>query len=45
MSSEEAAVRLVSSQLDKFWAPRGGDPVIGRLRNPAVIETLTSARA
>jgi glutamate synthase domain-containing protein 1 len=33
MSSEEAAIRLVSPQLDKFWSLRGGDPVVGRLRN------------
>jgi glutamate synthase domain-containing protein 1 len=33
MSSEEAAIRLVSPQLDKFWAPRGGEPVVGKLRN------------
>ncbi|MCW4023551.1 MAG: glutamine amidotransferase family protein [Candidatus Bathyarchaeota archaeon] len=32
MSSEEAAIRLVSPQLDKFWTPRGGEPVIGRLK-------------
>ena len=40
MSSEESAMRLVSPILDTFWAPRGGEPVIGRLRNPAAIETL-----
>jgi glutamate synthase domain-containing protein 1 len=33
ISSEEAAMRLVSPQLDKFWAPRGGEPVICRLKN------------
>ena len=33
MSSEEAAIRLVSPTLDKFWYPRGGEPVIGKLRN------------
>jgi glutamate synthase domain-containing protein 1 len=33
MSSEEAAIRLVSPQLDKFWSLRGGEPVVGRLRN------------
>lgn len=31
LSSEEAAIRLVSPQLDKLWAPRGGEPVIGRV--------------
>jgi len=34
LSSEEAAVRLVSPKLDKFWSPRGGEPVIGKLKNP-----------
>ena len=33
LSSEESAMRLVSSQLDKFWAPRGGEPVVCRLKN------------
>lgn len=32
LSSEEAPMRLVSPQLDKFWAPRGGEPVICRLK-------------
>ena len=31
LSSEEAAIRLVSPKLDKLWAPRGGEPVIGRV--------------
>ncbi len=31
LSSEESAVRLVSPVLDKCWAPRGGEPVVGRL--------------
>ncbi len=33
LSSEEAAMRLVSPNLDKFWTPRGGEPVICRLKN------------
>jgi glutamate synthase domain-containing protein 1 len=33
LSSEEAAMRLVSPDLDKFWTPRGGEPVICRLKN------------
>ena len=33
LSSEEAAMRLVSPKLDSFWCPRGGEPVIGRLKN------------
>ncbi len=33
LSSEEAAIRLVSPNLDNFWTPRGGEPVICRLKN------------
>jgi glutamate synthase domain-containing protein 1 len=33
LSSEESAMRLVSPQLDKFWCPRGGEPVVARLYN------------
>jgi glutamate synthase domain-containing protein 1 len=33
LSSEESAMRLISPKLDKFWAPRGGEPVICRLKN------------
>ncbi len=33
LSSEESAMRLVSPKLDKFWAPRGGEPVVCRLKN------------
>jgi glutamate synthase domain-containing protein 1 len=32
LSSEEASIRLVSPILDKVWSPRGGEPVIGKLR-------------
>ncbi len=32
LSSEEAAIRLVSPTLCKVWSPRGGEPVIGRLK-------------
>lgn len=31
ISSEEASIRLVSKDLDTVWAPRAGEPVIGRL--------------
>jgi len=41
LSSEEAAMRLVSPSLDKFWTPRGGEPVIGKLKNnPKTVEVL-----
>jgi glutamate synthase domain-containing protein 1 len=33
LSSEESAMRLVSPNLEKFWCPRGGEPVMARLRN------------
>lgn len=31
LSSEEAAVRLISPELDRVWTPVGGEPVVGRL--------------
>lgn len=40
MSSEEAAIRLVSPTLDKFWFPRGGEPVVGKLRSRKTVEVL-----
>jgi glutamate synthase domain-containing protein 1 len=42
LSSEESAMRLVSPHLDTFWAPRGGEPAIGRLKNikPKIVEVL-----
>ena len=33
ISSEEAAIRLVSPELDKAWIPVGGQPVITRLKD------------
>jgi glutamate synthase domain-containing protein 1 len=42
LSSEEAAMRLVSPVLDKYWNPRGGEPVIGRVGSRRVIEVLAS---
>jgi glutamate synthase domain-containing protein 1 len=42
LSSEEAAVRLVSPVLDKYWNPRGGEPVIGRVGGRKVVEVLAS---
>jgi glutamate synthase domain-containing protein 1 len=32
LSSEESAIRLISPELDRAWIPRGGEPIIGRLR-------------
>jgi glutamate synthase domain-containing protein 1 len=33
LSSEEAAIRCVSKELDKVWSPLGGEPVVGRLKD------------
>jgi len=41
LSSEEAAIRLVSPMLDRAWNPGGGEPVVGRLGSRKVIATLT----
>ena len=40
LSSEEAAIRLVSPVLDKVWSPRGGEPVVGRLETRSVMGIL-----
>jgi glutamate synthase domain-containing protein 1 len=45
LSSEEAAMRLVSPTLDKFWSPRGGEPVVGKLRNKPKAEILANMEA
>jgi glutamate synthase domain-containing protein 1 len=42
LSSEEAAMRLVSPGLDKYWNPRGGEPVIGRVGSRKIMEVLAS---
>lgn len=34
-SSEEAAIRAIEPDLDRIWAPRGGEPVIVRLNREA----------
>jgi glutamate synthase domain-containing protein 1 len=36
LSSEEAALRLISPQLDQVWTPNGGEPVIGELKSAKV---------
>ena len=28
IASEEAAIRVIQPQLDKIWAPKGGEPVV-----------------
>jgi glutamate synthase domain-containing protein 1 len=42
LSSEEAAIRFVSPVLDKYWNPRGGEPVIGRVGGRKSIEISAS---
>jgi glutamate synthase domain-containing protein 1 len=42
LSSEESAMRLVSPVLDKYWNPRGGEPVIGRLGSRKAVEVLAT---
>ena len=32
MASEECAIRIIAPELDKVWAPQGGEPVIVTLR-------------
>jgi glutamate synthase domain-containing protein 1 len=45
LSSEECAMRLVSPTLDRFWYPRGGEPVVGKLRNQKAVEVLNVVEA
>jgi glutamate synthase domain-containing protein 1 len=42
LSSEEAAMRLVSPMLDRFWYLRGGEPVVGKLSKRQTVEVLAS---
>jgi glutamate synthase domain-containing protein 1 len=42
LSSEEAAMRLVSPTLDRFWYLRGGEPVVGKLGKRQTVEVLAS---
>ncbi len=37
LSSEEAPMRLVCPDLDSTWIPRGGEPIVGRLKTKEVI--------
>jgi glutamate synthase domain-containing protein 1 len=34
LSSEESAIRLICPDLDKAWIPKGGEPIVGRLKDP-----------
>lgn len=41
LSSEESAIQLVARNLDRVWSPRGGEPVIGRLKTMKPLEILS----
>jgi glutamate synthase domain-containing protein 1 len=43
LSSEEAAMRLVCPTLDRFWYPRGGEPVVGKLGKQQTVKVLACA--
>ena len=32
IASEEAAIRVMSPELDRIWAPAGGEPVVVRVK-------------
>ena len=32
IASEDSAIRVIEPELDRIWAPRGGEPVIVRLK-------------
>jgi glutamate synthase domain-containing protein 1 len=34
LSSEESAIRLICSDLDKAWIPMGGEPIVGNFEKP-----------
>ncbi|MCL0096663.1 glutamine amidotransferase family protein [Thermodesulfovibrionales bacterium] len=34
LSSEESAIRLICSNIDRTWIPAGGEPIVGSLRSP-----------
>jgi glutamate synthase domain-containing protein 1 len=38
LSSEEAAIRLISPELDAVWTPNGGERVVGELRRSKKVE-------
>src|SRR4030067_1904821 len=40
-SSEASAIHLVSPHLEKDWSPRGGEPVIGKLKTLKTVEDMT----
>lgn len=43
LSSEEAAIRLISPKLDRVWTPNGGEPIVGRLNTRSKNEVIPVA--
>ncbi len=37
IASEESAIRLIEPELDKVWAPKGGEPVLYYLKDPEMV--------
>jgi len=44
LSSEESAIHLVARNLDRVWSPRGGEPVIGRLKAMKTAEVFPEVK-
>ena len=44
LSSEESAIRLICPDLERSWIPMGGEPIIGRLKQPLDSQPLVTAR-
>jgi len=42
LSSEESAIRLICSDVDKTWVPMGGEPIVGRLGMPLQPQPVAS---
>ncbi|MFC2040456.1 hypothetical protein ACFLTW_04715 [Chloroflexota bacterium] len=45
LSSEESAIRLICPDLENSWTPRGGEPVIARLKDVKTPNTLLTGLA
>ncbi len=43
LSSEESAIRLVCPDLERSWIPMGGEPIVGRLKQPLKSQALVTA--
>ncbi|MCL0097661.1 glutamine amidotransferase family protein [Dehalococcoidia bacterium] len=44
LSSEESAIRLICPDLDRAWIPMGGEPIVGRLKQPPEPQPVVVAR-